>query len=136
MHLRSIVEVLVMPSGGARLLYLTHCLLELILGGIKLLRGTYSGFDMPPGAEKFARHHGVALLSLALLSALVLMRGRTETEAGEICSTCLAFFHGGAVAVMMHALNTKVVLLHAPWAIGFAWHAWEARQLTRKSSTA
>ena len=43
---------------AAKLLYLTHFLLELVLGAIKL-RGTYSGFDMPAGADKFARHHGV-----------------------------------------------------------------------------
>ena len=47
-------------------LYVVHTVLELVLGFIKL-RGTYSGMTMPPGAERFVRHHGVSLLALALL---------------------------------------------------------------------
>eukprot|EP00966_Prymnesium_polylepis_P187669 4350650-Prymnesium_polylepis.1 len=119
-------------SSVATQLYISHTLLELVLGAIKL-RGTYSGFEMPPGTEKFARHHGVALLSLALLGALVLARRLIDTAAGEVCSTVLAFFHAGAVIVMLHALNGKVVLLHLPWALGFAWHVWSVRQRPKSS---
>ena len=46
----------------------------------------------------------------------------------------LAFFHAGAVAIMVHAINPKVVLLHAPWAIGFGWHAWSLRRRPKSSS--
>ena len=116
-------------------LYVVHTVLELVLGGIKL-RGTYSGMTMPPGAERFARHHGVSLLALALLGGLAL-RGRSSqpphdrlchTDTGAVVSTALAFFHAGAVLVMLHALLTtgaglNVVLLHTPFAVAFTWHA-------------
>ena len=116
-------------------LYVVHTVLELVLGSIKL-RGTYSGMTMPPGAERFARHHGVSLLALALLGGLAL-RGRSSqpphdrlchTDTGAVVSTALAFFHAGAVLVMLHALLTtgaglNVVLLHTPFAVAFTWHA-------------
>ena len=54
-----------------RLLYAAHAALELVLGGVKL-RGTYKGVDMPPGTEKFVRHHGVSLLAIALLGFLAM----------------------------------------------------------------
>ena len=76
--------------------------IELVLGAIKL-RGKYSGLDMPPGADKFARHHGVSLLALALLGALVLRDGVVDKPAGKLSSKVLAAFHGGCVLVMLHA---------------------------------
>lgn len=109
-------------SRAATAIYLAHSVLELVLGAVKL-RGTYSGLDMPPAAAKFARHHGVSLLSLSLLGFLVLSRRLVHTETGNLVSVVLTCFHAGAVAVMVHALNTKVVLLHAPFAVAFAWHA-------------
>ena len=105
-----------------RLLYLGHTALELVLGGIKL-RGTYSDVLIPEGAEKYVRHHGVALLALALLGGLVVWRRQESTQAGTLASLVLSFFHAGAVAVMAHALSPKVLLLHLPFAAGFACHA-------------
>jgi hypothetical protein len=115
-------------------LYVVHTVLELVLGFIKL-RGTYSGMTTPPGAERFVRHHGVSLLALALLGGLAL-RGRSSlpphdrlchTDTGSVVSTALAFFHAGAVLVMLHAVLTtgtglNVVLLHTPFAVAFTWH--------------
>ena len=101
--------------------------MELVLGAIKL-RGTYSGLDMPPAAAKFARHHGVSLISLSLLGFLVISRRLTQGATGELVSLVLACFHAGAVAVMIHALNVKVVLMHLPFAVGFAWHSFVARK--------
>ena len=124
-------------SGGAmwaEALYLVHTLLELVLGAVKL-RGKYSGLDMPEGAAKFAQHHGVALLALALLGALVLQRGLVRSETGVLVSTALAAFHAGAVAVMALHLpaGAKVALLHTPFAVGFAWHALGGRPSARRS---
>ena len=115
-------------------LYVVHTVLELGLGAIKL-RGTYSDMMTPPGAERFVRHHGVSLLALALLGGLAL-RGRSSlpphdrlchTDTGSVVSTALAFFHAGAVLVMLHAVLTtgaglNVVLLHTPFAVAFTWH--------------
>ena len=123
----------------AVVLYLTHTMLELVLGWMKVFKGSYSGLDdigdMPLGAEKFARHHGIALLSLALLSGLVLARGLTKSETGEVCSLVLAFFHVGAVAIMVHALNLKVVALHVPFALGFGWDSPSALATTTSPTT-
>ena len=113
------------PTGDAtmwRLLYLAHVLLELVLGGVKL-RGTYSGVVVPEAAAKFARHHGVSLLALTLLGALVLLRGQISTPTGQVTSITLAAFHAGAVLVMIHAEHWPVVCTHAPFALGFAAHA-------------
>uniref|UniRef100_A0A7S3AF75 Uncharacterized protein n=1 Tax=Haptolina ericina TaxID=156174 RepID=A0A7S3AF75_9EUKA len=115
------------PASGlsqwiAILIYICHSLLELVLGAIKL-RGTYSELTTPPEAAKFVRHHGIALLSLSLLGFLVLYRRLVHTATGELASWVLAFFHASAVAVMVHALNAKVVILHLPFAVAFAWHA-------------
>jgi hypothetical protein len=103
-------------------LYLAHALLELALGGIKL-RGRYSAFEMPDGAAKFARHHGVALLSIALLGFLVWKRKLVHTETGALGSMVLAFFHVACVAVMVHAQHAKVVFIHLPFACAFLAHA-------------
>ena len=105
-----------------RLLYIAHVLLELVLGAVKL-KGTYSGVEVPEAAAKFARHHGISLLALTLLGALVLMRGLVNTPTGQVTSITLFFFHAGAVAVMVHAANWPVVYLHTPFAIAFALHA-------------
>ena len=117
-------------STPVRLLYLLHTLLELVLGTVKL-RGTYSGLDLAsdctPGvagsAAKFAQHHGISLISLAALGALVLIRRQTNTAAGGIASATLATFHASAVAVMLNASHLPVVIIHTPFAIGFALHA-------------
>ena len=110
------------------LLFCAHTVVELVLGAVKL-RGTYSGIDIScaPGASKFARHHGVSLIALALLGAEVLRRNALHTEVGEVASIILAIFHGGTMLVMVHALNLKVVAIHAPFAIGFAAHVYRLR---------
>ena len=105
-----------------RLLYLAHVLLELVLGAVKL-RGTYSGVVVPNEAAKFARHHGVSLLSLSLLGALVLSRRLVGTPTGQVASWTFACFHAGAVIVMLHAAHLPVVVVHLPFAFGFALHA-------------
>lgn len=105
-----------------RLLFIGHTLLELVLGAIKL-RGTYSGVEIPDGANKFVRHHGVALLSLALLGGLIVWRRLEFSEAGTVASLVLTSFHTGCVAVMSHAADPKVLLVHLPFAAGFAIHA-------------
>lgn len=112
---------------GAGLLYIAHTLLELVLGAVKL-RGRYSAVSTPPGAERFVRHHGVSLLSLALLGGLVYAKRLVHTPLGSATSTVLAFFHTGAVLVMCHEwLQTgegfNVAFTHTPFAIGFALHA-------------
>lgn len=128
-------------------LYVAHTILELILGGIKL-RGKYSHLPgpMPDGAERFARHHGISLLSLALLGGLALGPSPSDratrlchTETGSLASTVLAFFHSGAVAVMLHAWLTtgaglNVVLTHAPFALAFIWHAQSGPAVWQKTS--
>ena len=86
-------------------LYVTHALVELVLGALKL-RGSYSGLTMPDEATKFARHHGMALLALALLSGECARRGLASTAAGGLCSFVLAFFHTGAVAVMTYSCTS------------------------------
>ena len=53
------------PRSSIEFVFLAHFFLELGLGLLKL-RGKYAGFDAPAGMGKFARHHGVSLLSLAL----------------------------------------------------------------------
>lgn len=109
------------PRFTVRALYVMHFVVELILGAIKL-RGTYSGVECP-GIAKFARHHGVSLLALAALGGLVLYRRLEHTVTGEVASSALAVFHAGTMGVMIHALNFKVVAIHAPFALAFGWHA-------------
>jgi len=112
---------------GASLLYIAHTLLELVLGAVKL-RGRYSAMETPLGAERFVRHHGISLLSLALLGGLVYTKRLVHTPLGSVASATLAFFHAAAVLVMCHAwLQTgeglNVAFTHTPFAIGFALHA-------------
>ena len=102
-------------------LYYVHALVELVLGAIKL-RGTYAGIVMPLEAAKFARHHGVALLALALLSGECARRRLVSSPAGLLCSLVLCFFHTGAVAVMAFDLHFGPVALHIPFAAAFAIH--------------
>merc|ERR1740117_1625553 len=91
---------------------------------------------MPPGAERFARHHGVSLLALHCLVdsrfAGARRRHRTTGSVTRTQAPSLArrspFFHAGAVLVMLHALLTtgaglNVVFLHTPFAVAFTWHA-------------
>jgi hypothetical protein len=103
-------------------IYIAHALVELVLGALKL-RGSYAGLTMPDEATKFARHHGMALLALALLSGECARRGLTSTAAGGLCSLVLCFFHTGAVAVMTYDLHLEAVALHVPFAAAFAVHA-------------
>ena len=100
-------------------LFLVHTLLECGLGVVKL-RGKYAGFTMPDGAEKFARHHGISLLSLSLLGALVLLRRTSSKEEGQLAALVLAFFHVGCVCVRP---AITVLLMHGVLALGFMWHA-------------
>ena len=115
----------------AEWLYLTHTLLEVVLGALKL-RGRYAHEKpllKPARSQMYVRHHGFSLLAHALLGALVLHRGGVQTEMGEIASLVLATFHGGAVIAFLHAWASggipaiKVLVPHAPYAVAFAVHA-------------
>ena len=103
-------------------LYIAHAILEVVLGVIKL-RGRYADMPMPDGAAKFARHHGVCLIALALLGGECARRRLINTPTGALCSLVLCVFHAGAVLVMVYDLHLKVLVLHTPFAIGFFWHA-------------
>ena len=111
-----------MPSTSTSglLLFLVHTVVEIGLGLVKL-RGRYAGFEMPPGAEKFARHHGVSLLSLALLGGLVLFRRSWAGPEGLLASTVLAFFHLGCVCVRP---AMAVLMLHGFLFFGFSWYSY------------
>uniref|UniRef100_A0A7S2IQ71 Uncharacterized protein n=1 Tax=Haptolina brevifila TaxID=156173 RepID=A0A7S2IQ71_9EUKA len=113
-------------------LYVVHTVFETVLGLMKM-RGTYAGVTMALGAEKFARHHGVALLALAALGGEVLRRKLCHTTTGEVASSALTVFHAGAAAVMMHAAAFKTVALHVPFAVGFARHAWQSQHTPARS---
>ena len=112
------------------LMYLSHTLLEIVLGCIKL-RGRYH--HQSPGAmdgrsKMYVRHHGFSLLALAMCSYFVWRHDLTKTATGEAVSSALALFHGGAVLSFTLAYAegaipfTKVMLPHAPYAVGFAAH--------------
>ena len=81
-------------------IFLAHFFLELGLGLLKL-RGKYAGFDAPAGMERFARHHGVSLLSLALAGWLIYRQRLAFSAAGVVAALVLCAFHSGAVAVML-----------------------------------
>ena len=117
------------------LLYLAHFLVELALGAVKL-RGTYSGIDIScaPGAEKFARHHGVSLIALACLGGEVLRRDAFDSEVADVVSSVLALFHAGTMFVMLHALNWKVVAIHLPFALGFLAHVLSRQRALKKEN--
>ena len=123
------------PTPAAHLwldvLYVSHTLLELALGSIKL-RGRYQ-HEAPgsrsPRSQMYTRHHGCSILSLALLSWLVWQHGDLNGPVGRGASAVLAVFHGGAVAAFAHAWASgaiplsKVLMPHSPYALAFAWHA-------------
>lgn len=104
-------------------LFLCHTLIEIGLGAIKL-RGKYAGIEMPIGSEKFARHHGVSLLSLALLGGLVLLRRSWHKEEGALASIVLCFFHAGC-CIIKPALT--VMLMHGTLALGFGLYSLQHR---------
>mmetsp|Transcript_5314 Transcript_5314/g.10358 ORF Transcript_5314/g.10358 Transcript_5314/m.10358 type:complete len:134 (-) Transcript_5314:191-592(-) len=121
-----------MSPVGWETLYLSHALLELVLGLLKL-RGRYAHEkprSKPQRSEMYTRHHGGALLALALQGALVWCYDLVHTPTGAITSASLALFHGAAVCAFMvawaqRAISAKKVLMpHAPFAILFAWHAY------------
>ncbi|KAL3894831.1 MAG: hypothetical protein SGPRY_013697, partial [Prymnesium sp.] len=106
-------------------LYLSHALLELPLGLIKL-RGRYAHeapASRPLRSHMYTRHHAVSILSLALLAALLLARGLVDSEAGQLCSLVLMSFHAGAVLVFAYTWRqgaiplSKVIIPHLPFAI-------------------
>jgi len=117
------------------LLYLAHFLVELALGAVKL-RGSYAGIDIScaPGAEKFARHHGVSLIALACLGGEVLRREAFDSEVADVVSSVLALFHAGTMFVMLHALNWKVVAIHLPFALGFLAHVLSRQRALKKEN--
>ena len=122
------------PPTGATwvdIMYVTHVLLELALGVIKL-RGRYSheapGSRLEPG-QMYVRHHGFSILSMTLLSYLVWSHGLADTPMGRQASGALALFHGGAVGAFAIAWHKgaiklrKLFIPHMPHAIAFAMHA-------------
>lgn len=119
----------------ANLLYVAHTLAELGLGLVKL-RGHYAHEDVgdrPLQSQLYVRHHGAALLALALLGGLVWRRNLVHTETGQIASAALAVFHLGAVAANAYAWlqgavrATKILVPHGPFAVAFVWHAFASQ---------
>lgn len=114
----------------ASLLYLSHWLLELFLGLIKL-RGRYQ-HETPgsrsPRSEMYVRHHAFSILALALLGFLVWHDGIESTPFGLHCSAVFTIFHGGAVFSFLYAYVTgaipfgKVLVPHFPFFAGFLLH--------------
>ena len=117
------------PGGGdkaATLIFALHTLVELVLGAIKL-RGKYANLELPPGAEKNVRHHGVALLALALLGAMVLARGEGRMLApgeGRMATTVLCAFHGGCC---LAGVTGAILVLHGSFFLAFAYLLWATR---------
>jgi hypothetical protein len=113
-------------------MFVAHAVLELMLGAMKL-RGRYEGQAVAGPEAKFIRHHGVALLALALLGGLVWWRKLVETETGRLASAVLFSFHGGAAAVHAHAWadgsvkSAATFAMHLPFAIGFLLDALRTR---------
>lgn len=113
-----------MNLASSKVLFIAHAVLELVLGAMKI-RGRYEGQAVAGPEAKFIRHHGVALLALAILGGLVWWRKLVETETGRLASTVLFAFHGGAAAVHAHAWvagsvkSAATFAMHLPFAIGF-----------------
>ena len=107
----------------ATALYVAHACLELVLGLLKLRSGGYAALDLPPEAARFARHHGSCLLALGALGAECARRRLIETETGALCSAVLALFHAAVCLVMAYHAHLPTMAMHAPFALGFAWHA-------------
>jgi hypothetical protein len=105
-------------------IYALHTILETVLGMIKM-RGRYSGDKVAGPQAKFIRHHGIALLSLALLGGLVWRQKLIETPTGRIASSTLCFFHAGAALVHVHAFvagstaSAATAAMHLPFAVAF-----------------
>ena len=137
---RAAADVLSEVAMGSRaaMLFLVHALLELVLGAMKL-RGRYEGQSAAGPEAKFIRHHGVALLSLAMLGGLVWWRKLVDTETGKVVSMTLFAFHGGAAAVHAHAWadgsvkSASTFAMHLPFALGFMMDAMRARAAGAKS---
>ena len=113
------------------LLYLSHTILELCLGAIKL-QGRYA--HETPGSksarsEMYVRHHAFSLLALALLGYYIWQRDMIDTPYGRDAAVVLAVFHGGATMSFLYTWSqgaipiSKVVIPHAPFALAFMWHA-------------
>jgi len=121
-----------MALSSANVLFLVHAVLELVLGAMKL-RGRYEGQKEAGPEAKFIQHHGVALLALALLGAVVWYRKLGDTETGRLASTVLCFFHAGAAAVHAHAWSAgshksaSTLAMHLPFALAFLVDALRAR---------
>ena len=112
------------------LLFTAHTLLEAGLGAVKVSKGGYKGFDMPPGGEKFARHHGVSLMSLALLGACVLARRSWSEPEGYLASIVICAFHAGCVFI---GPSPAVLLLHGSLAVGFGTYLVMPKRSPRKA---
>jgi hypothetical protein len=167
----SLLPSLVHPRVWASALLLSHAAIELCLGAVKL-RGRYAHephVGGPDGRDArgamYVRHHGCALLGLAILGIGVWAAGATllhesggggltaalaaqltppftvqgsvaapapsllaalRSHFGMLVCGCLLFLHGGAVAAFASAWvggaipASKVVVPHAPLAVGFA----------------
>mmetsp|Transcript_19394 Transcript_19394/g.60579 ORF Transcript_19394/g.60579 Transcript_19394/m.60579 type:complete len:133 (-) Transcript_19394:164-562(-) len=117
------------PSG---MLFFAHTVLETVLGAMKL-RGRYEGQTAAGPEAKFVRHHGVCLLSLALLAACTLLRREVDAPTGGLVSAVLCFFHTAATAVHAHAFalgsakSLSTMMMHLPFAVGFAFDALRTR---------
>ena len=120
-------------SSSVPRLFIAHSILELILGSIKL-RGRYEDQPAAGPEAKFIRHHGVSLVSLALLGALVWWKRLIETETGRLASCVLCFFHAAASAVHAHALfsgstkSASTLAMHLPFALAFLFDATRTRK--------
>ena len=111
------------PPRLATALYVLHAIVELVLGALKIYKGGYTALDLPADAARFARHHGVSLLCLGALGAECVRRRLIETETGALCSFVLFLFHAGTATVMAYHAHLPTLAMHAPFAVGFAWHA-------------
>ena len=115
----------------ANYLFLSHAILELVLGAIKL-RGRYA-HETPSSrsarSAMYVRHHAFSLLALSLLGYFVWRDDAADTPAGRDASWIFFVFHGGAVAAFTHAWANgaiplgKVVVPHLPFAVAFLAHA-------------
>ena len=112
------------------ILFTAHSLLETGLGAVKVVKGGYKDFDMPPGGEKFARHHGVSLLSIALLGLCVLLRRSWLEPEGLMASIVICAFHTGCVLI---GPSPAVLLLHGSLAVGFGCYSVMARSSKAKA---
>ena len=102
---------------AASALYASHTLVELALGLLKL-RGRYhheSPGSRSPKSAMYCRHHGAALLALALLGGLVWWRGLVAGEAGFVASVVLAAFHYYVLRTTYYVLRTTYYVLRTTY---------------------